>query len=186
MATSATLVPVEEYLRTVYRPDCDYVDGEVLERNMGETPHSRLQGFFNFFFRLREDDWNIEVLAEQRLQINPRRYRIPDIMVVALPNLNERIVRTPPLLCIEILSSEDRLRKVEERLNDYASIGVGSMWVIDPWRQIAYNRAPAGTLDPVDEQTGSLEVPGTSIGIAVSAIWAELERLEARARGLKG
>ena len=30
------LVPVEEYLRTTYRPDCDYVDGEVLERNVGD------------------------------------------------------------------------------------------------------------------------------------------------------
>jgi hypothetical protein len=35
MATSA-IVPVSEYLRTSYSPDCDYVDGEVQERNLGE------------------------------------------------------------------------------------------------------------------------------------------------------
>jgi Uma2 family endonuclease len=185
MATSVTLIPVEEYLRTVYRPDCDYVDGEVLDRNMGEKPHARLQTFFGRFFGRYEDDWNIEVLAEQRLQINPRRYRIPDIMVLALPNLDERIVRTPPLLCIEILSSEDRLRKVQERLQDYADLGVRAMWVIDPWRRVVYNRGPEGTLEPVDERTGRLEVPGTSIGIEVSAVWSELERLEARAQGRK-
>jgi hypothetical protein len=28
-------VSVEEYLHTSYQPDCDYVDGEVLERNLG-------------------------------------------------------------------------------------------------------------------------------------------------------
>ena len=32
MATR-TLVSVEEYLATSYRPDCDYVDGKVVERN---------------------------------------------------------------------------------------------------------------------------------------------------------
>ena len=29
---SGTLVSVEEYLATSYPPDCDYVDGQVLER----------------------------------------------------------------------------------------------------------------------------------------------------------
>jgi len=35
MSTRAP-VSVEEYLATTYDPDCDYVDGEPLERNMGE------------------------------------------------------------------------------------------------------------------------------------------------------
>src|SRR5580698_9549510 len=42
MATN-TVIPVSEYLRTSYSPDCDYVDGEVQERNMGEQDHSDLQ-----------------------------------------------------------------------------------------------------------------------------------------------
>ena len=42
MATRA-LIPVEVYLTCVYRPDCDYVDGEVLERNLGEREHSYVQ-----------------------------------------------------------------------------------------------------------------------------------------------
>ena len=35
MATS-TLVPLSEYLRTSYRPDRDWIDGVVKERNVGE------------------------------------------------------------------------------------------------------------------------------------------------------
>ena len=42
--STATQVTVEEYLATTWRPDCDYVDGEVLERNLGQTDHSELQG----------------------------------------------------------------------------------------------------------------------------------------------
>ena len=42
MAISA-LIPVSEYLSTSYDPDCDYVDGQVQERNVGEEDHSDLQ-----------------------------------------------------------------------------------------------------------------------------------------------
>jgi len=40
---SSPLVAVSEYLATSYRPDRDYVDGELHERNLGEWPHSRAQ-----------------------------------------------------------------------------------------------------------------------------------------------
>jgi hypothetical protein len=43
---AATQLPisVSEYLHTSYRPDCDYVDGVVEERNLGELDHAALQG----------------------------------------------------------------------------------------------------------------------------------------------
>ena len=41
MKTTA-FVPVEQYLRTFYKPDCDYVDGEVQERAGGERDHSEV------------------------------------------------------------------------------------------------------------------------------------------------
>lgn len=178
MATIATLIPVEEYLATTYRPDCDYIDGEVLERNMGETPHARLQSFFLRYFHLHEEEWNIEALPELRVQVAPHRFRIPDVLLVSLPNLDPRIVRTPPLLCIEILSSEDRMKKIQERLDDYAAMGVQSMWVVDPWRGTAFTAGPDAILH---ESKDTLSVPGTPITISVDAIFAELERLEKRA-----
>jgi len=178
MATSTpVLIPVEEYLNTSYHPDCDYVDGQILERNMGEKPHSRLQGFFAAFFRSREDEWNIEVLTEQRLQINPTRYRIPDVMVTSLEGPDELIVRTPPILCVEIFSSKDRPRKTQERADDYARIGVQATWAIDPWRHRAYAAAADGVLH---EEPGALRVAGTPISITVAAVFDELIRLEKR------
>jgi len=37
-------VPVEEYLRTYYDPDREYVDGQLVERrHVGEYFHSRMQ-----------------------------------------------------------------------------------------------------------------------------------------------
>ena len=177
-ASTPVLIPVEKYLRTNYRPDRDYIDGEVLKRNMGETPHARLQGFFLSFFRTHEDEWQIEALPELRVQVGPTRYRIPDVLLAALPNLDQRIVRTPPLLCVEILSSKDRLPKIQERAGDYATMGVPATWVIDPWRRLAYASGPDGKLHPVDDR---LIVDGTPIAIAVPDIFAELDRLEKRA-----
>jgi Uma2 family endonuclease len=177
MATAPLLIPVEEYLSTVYRPDRDYLDGEVLERNMGETPHSRLQKYFLKYFDAHEDEWNIEALPEERVQISETRFRIPDVMVAAPSDIGDRIVRTPPLLCIEILSSGDRMAKIEERLADYASMGVKSMWVIDPWRGTAFTAGSDAVLLPVKDR---LTVEGTAISINVAEIFDELDRLEKR------
>jgi hypothetical protein len=37
------MVSVEEYLPTVYETECEYADGELVERNMGESDHSGIQ-----------------------------------------------------------------------------------------------------------------------------------------------
>ena len=37
-AVQTTPISLEEYLNTSYRPDCDWVDGEVRERNGGGRP----------------------------------------------------------------------------------------------------------------------------------------------------
>jgi Uma2 family endonuclease len=182
MATSTVLIPVEEYLRTVYRPDCDYIDGEVLERNMGEKPHSRLQGFFMRYFAPFEDEGDFETLTEQRVKISERRYRIPDVALVRLNAEEPLIVASPPILCIEILSSKDRMRRIQERIDDYASLGVDTSWVIDPWHRVASAAGPDAILHEV---TDRLTVPNTPISITVPEIFAELDRLEARAKRIR-
>ncbi len=174
MATPV-LIPVEEYLRTVYRPDCDYIDGEVQERNMGERPHARLQSFFIRFLAPFEEALSVEALPAQRLQISPTRYRIPDVMLAFLSDPDPRIIRVPPLLCIEILSSKDTMRKVQERLDDYSNLGVKSMWVIYPWRRLAF---AAGTDAVLHPETNSLAVEGTGISITAAVVFSELEKIE--------
>ena len=125
------MLSVEEYLSTVYRPDCDYVDGEVLERNFGERPHSYVQAAIGSYFFTRRKAWGIEVYPEQRVQMKPRRYRIPDVCVV-LGGTKEKIFTKPPFLCAEILSPEDRMTRVWDRIHDFFEMGVPNVWIIDP------------------------------------------------------
>ena len=64
--SSTTLISVSEYLKSSYRPDCDYVDGRVEERNVGEHDHAALQAELIFWFRQHQLEWSVEVLPEQR------------------------------------------------------------------------------------------------------------------------
>ncbi len=41
--SAATLISVEEYLNTSYRPDMEYVDGVLVETNVGDLLHSAVQ-----------------------------------------------------------------------------------------------------------------------------------------------
>ena len=79
MATTAATI--QEYLTSVYESDCDYVDGEVQERNTGTFDHSRLQGAVFAYFYNRRKEWGITVVPEQRVQVSPTRFRVPDVCV---------------------------------------------------------------------------------------------------------
>src|ERR1035438_3525486 len=100
-------VSIWEYLSTSYRPDCDYVDGVVVERNLGEYDHSRLRGEVMVYLHVRRKEWGIRVFPSARVQVSPTRFRVPDVCVVK-GEPTEQIFRTPPFICIEILSPEDR------------------------------------------------------------------------------
>src|SRR5438067_890895 len=116
---SRTLISVEEYLRSVYRPDCDYVDGEVQERNVGELSHGWLQTMLAGFFLAHREQWGIQVIVELRVQVSCQRFRIPDVCVVRGAKPQEEILTKPPFICIEILSPEDRRSRIQDRIDDY-------------------------------------------------------------------
>jgi Uma2 family endonuclease len=150
MPDAQTLVSVEEYLSTVYQPDCDYVDGEVLERNMAEGDHAWLQTAVGYHLFGRRKEWNITVLTEMRVQVTPTRFRIPDLCVV-LGQEYEQILTKPPFLCIEILSPEDRWSRVQDRIKDFLQMGVPYIWVLDPQNKTAFIETPAEGLREVKD-----------------------------------
>ena len=151
MATVAHSISLEEYLHTSYSPDCEYIDGEIVERNVGKGKHSYLQG--KTYAKLSESLTNFLVLPEQRLQVTATRVRIPDVCVV---RELEDVVTKPPFLCVEILLPEDRWSRTNNSINDYHAMGVPCVWVIDPWS----SRAWIFDLDqpPREVQDGKLTV----------------------------
>ena len=84
MAVTALDPPltVREYLASSFEVDCDYVDGHIEERNVGEYDHSKLQFFFVRWFDDHSEEWGVGVVIETRVQVSPTRFRVPDISVL--------------------------------------------------------------------------------------------------------
>lgn len=150
MATTA--VTVQEYLSSVYESDCDYVDGEVQERNLGEIDHSRLQLAIGSYFYARRKEWGISAYTEQRVQVAPTRYRIPDICVI-IGGPPGQILEEPPFICIEILSPEDRVSRTNERIADYLRFGVPYVWIVDPQTRKAWRCTPGAMVEVSELRT---------------------------------
>ncbi len=136
--STVTGVSLLEYLGTSYRPDREFLDGELLERNVGEWDHSRLQTLLARYLCNREKQFGILVVCEQRLQVKPTRFRIPDILVLTGPRPSGGIVTQSPFLCIEVLSPDDRMSQMQDRISDYLNFGVNYVWVIDPLTRRAF------------------------------------------------
>jgi Uma2 family endonuclease len=172
MKTGA-FVSVEEYLRTSYDPDCDYVDGEVQYRHFGERDHSVIQGELFFFFRQRQDQWKTFAFVEQRVQIRARRFRVPDICVYVGAEPTEQIFRTPPWICIEILSPEDRMDRIQEKIDDYLNFGVSYVWVINPRSRRAWTYSKDGSREVLD---AILKTENPDFAIPLAEVFAVLDR----------
>ena len=158
----AELVSVEEYLSTDYSPDCDYVDGVLEDRNVGEKSHSKLQMAIGAYFYARRKELGIQVFPEQRIQVTPTRYRVVDLCIT-IGEPDEQIFTSAPFLCIEILSRDDRMSRVLGVIADYLQMGVPFVWLIDPRNRTAIIYTASESLAVTDgvlrTQNPNLEVP---------------------------
>jgi Uma2 family endonuclease len=132
MSISKGLIGVDEYLASIYRPDMDYIDGVLEERNVGEKDHSIVQ---RKLIRLLPE--TLAVFPEVRIQISPSKFRVPDIAVYETEP-DEQVFRTPPFLVIEILSPEDRMNRMMNRVHDYHRMGTKHIWIVDPYEKRLY------------------------------------------------
>jgi len=172
MAASVA-ISVEEYLRSMYRPDCDYVDGEVIERNVGEFGHSLIQGILVGIFRDLAKTLPIRVMPELRNHVSPTRYRIPDLCVMLKSQKVEPILNSPPFLCIEILSPEDRMSRILERVKEFLAFGVPQVWVIDPETRTAYSY----TAHEGRQVQDRLTTVNPELTVSLTEVFAELDEV---------
>lgn len=128
------LMSVEEYLATSF-PDGDreYLDGIVVERNLGTPGHSRLQKILIAHLLGFEGPLGIELFPECRTRITETRYRVPDVLVMVKPfQQTKRALLDPPFLIVEVLSPDDRVSATSRRFKDYAAFGVPHIVQMDP------------------------------------------------------
>lgn len=171
MATATPLrISPSEYLRTSYRPDCDYVDGVIEERNLGEFDHSAVQRALLRWFIEHERELRVIAYPELRIQASPTRFRVVDICVLSASAPREQVIQTPPVAVIEILSPEDRVTRYLTRLEDYRRMGVRNVWVVDPTERKGFDFSSGSWIE-----TTSFADANTGIRLDLDSVFKSID-----------
>jgi Uma2 family endonuclease len=134
------MISVDDYLAASY-PDGDreYLDGVVVERNVGTPGHSALQKILIVHLARFEKSLQIAVRPGCRTRIADTRYRVPDVLVMERPfRQTDRVVLDAPLLIVEISSPEDKLIETLRRFREYENLGVRHIVQMDPEDRTTY------------------------------------------------
>jgi Uma2 family endonuclease len=163
-------ITLAEYLDVDFRPDREFIDGEIRERNVGKTEHARVQALLTIWFGNHEKEWDITVGTEWRIRVAKDRVRVPDLAIVSTWPQPDVLV-DPPLLVIEILSPDDSYSDTQERAHDYQAMGVATVWIVDPSTR-------TGRVCSGNEwvETDRLEVKGTPLYVDLPDIFRSLIR----------
>jgi len=174
MGSIATLVSLDEYLNTAYEPDREFVDGMLVERNVGTQRHSLLQGLVIMYFGQRRKSHQLKVFTEARLQVGARRHRIPDVLVLEIPYTQGKIITDIPVITVEIKSPDDTFDEIVDKCFEYETLGVGNILVMDPDNRRAWQfeqnnlRLLAGT-------SIQLNLSHTTLDFPFAEMFAELD-----------
>jgi Uma2 family endonuclease len=158
MAAAPQPTPLEVYLHSSFEPDAEYVDGFIEERPMGEYDHSTWQHAVELWFASHASEWGIRVRPELRVQVAKTRFRVPDVTVLDRNLPVEQIITHTPIAVIEILSPEDSLSRILNKLSDYERMGIRGIIVISPAGE--HFRYQSGNLIKLAET--SFDLPGSA------------------------
>jgi Uma2 family endonuclease len=130
MLAGATLVSVEEYLRTDYKPACDYIDGVLRQKSMATHRHGRVQG--RIVVLISRFAQEFEAIPELTCWIRPEKYLVPDLGIQLIDEAEDPYPTRPVHLCVEVLSPGDRFSETVAKCDEFHTWGVPYCWIIDP------------------------------------------------------
>jgi Uma2 family endonuclease len=115
-----------------------------------------LQARIAFLLEQRE----LEAPTELTCKPSPTRYLIPD---VAAPHIADPYPTEPVLLCVEILSPEDRFSAALAKCEMYHDWGVLYCWIFNPETRIGWEYLKSGEIEKrtVSDtiHAGEIEIP---------------------------
>jgi len=138
--TQAEITP-EDLLLIDDRPMPELVDGELLEREVGQKSDSIALRIGRYVGNHVEAH-NLGLVngAQGSYQIfpeAPNKVRIPDVSFTRQDRLPAGAPvpghgRVAPDLVVEVVSPNDTFFSVQSKVNDYLSVGIPLIWVIEP------------------------------------------------------
>ncbi len=173
MATT-TRITLDQYLRTAYEPDAEFVNGEVEERNVGEYDHNVVQREILFWFHRHDKEWNTRTIQGQRTRLDSGIVRIPDVSVWARGVPVQPVFNQPQLIAIEVLSPEDRHAKMQQRIEDYRRFGVKHIWIVDPVKRQGWDCSDGNW-----SVNNRFQLAGTPVYLDLDELFQRLDEAEA-------
>jgi len=170
---ASTYLSITEYLNTDYDPDLEYVDGQLVERNVGKWEHARLQALLTIWFGQHEDEWKIQTATDIRTRVAWSRVRLPDVLLVGL-TAQPPVVEEAPVLAVEILSDGDTLAATRKKCDEYIAMGAKGVWIINPLNRTGWQWNGKDWIEAT-----RLEIAGTPIYVEVQYLWDQLDKAKA-------
>jgi Uma2 family endonuclease len=139
--TQKSLYSFEEYLKYEADPDHRYelVDGKLELMNPPTFRHILIAKFIERELEREINRLELPWLAirEGGIRTGWRKSRIADVYVVereqVLNSLDESgVLETPPLLVVEVVSSDSIKRDYRYKRSEYAALGINEYWIVDP------------------------------------------------------
>ena len=166
MATKAIAIPMEEYMRTSYEYDAEWVDGEIVERSLPTFPHARAERRIVQHVANAEARTGLFASPNQRIRVSSERWRVPDISIFA-DREPEGKYPSNVYAAIEILSPEDAMSSVLDKFAEYEAMGIPHILLVDPIHKLI-QRYRDSSLISVD----AIEFPDRGFRLTVQEIFA--------------
>ena len=166
--SATAIVSVEDYLRRTEKPLCEYVDGVLYPKPMPTTLHGLIEFMLTMLLRKQ----GVQAVSEVTVRLSATKFLVPD--VIAAPVLQLPYPTEPVLLCVEILSPEDRVGAMLAKCEEYHAWGVPFCWIIDPEKQIGWQYHAGGDPERVDR--GGTLIAG-QLKVALEELFSELMKL---------
>jgi len=161
-----TAISVDEYLYTSFPGiDCEYRDGELVERSIPDYVHGHAQAVIASLFEPLRRKLPVYGCISTRMKLREGLYLIPDVAAFwpSAPAIS--VPDSPPLIAVEIVSPDDRLTAVREKLHEYHTWGVPHVWLVDPCSRRLY------TCDSKLAEVNSFSVPELSLTLTPAEIF---------------
>ena len=133
-------VTLDEFLRMQEtKPYSEFGNGVVFQKAGGDWPHSAIQTFLMVvLFQFLASTGIGRVFPELRCIFGPpgrERAYVPDIVVIAKEHLTGgRYPRTAPDLAVEIMSPDQDMARISDKIQFYFSTACASSWLSIPRR----------------------------------------------------
>ena len=163
----------EDLLEVSDRLMPELIDGQLVEREPMGLKANAVAANVLFFIKgfVRPNDLGLVAGAQGSFQVfpdDPKKVRIPDASFTRWERLPDRIVeeghgKTAPDLIVEVISKNDRVIDVSEKVRDFLAAGTRLIWVLDPvLRAVQVYRAerPWSLLQASETLEGDDVLPG--------------------------